>query len=74
MSGSSYFDEKISFEVESRIKQMMEYADVKFFPNALKRTQNKYFKTQHGMRGIQDEIILSQHDSDNYFRSIYKRE
>ena len=74
MSGSSYFDEKISFEVESRIKQMMEYADVKFFPNALKRTQNKYFKTQHGMRGIQDEILLSPHDSDDYFRSIYKGE
>jgi len=74
MMGSKYFDEKISYEVDRRINQMFDFADVKFFPNALKRGPDKYFRTQHGMRGIQDEILLSPHDSDDYFRSIYKGE
>lgn len=71
MNGSKFFENSIANEVELRIQQLKDYADVKFFPNALKRSPNKYFKTQFGMRGIQDEIHLAPHEADDHFRTIY---
>lgn len=72
MSGSEFFDESIETEVELRIQQLKDYPDVKFFPNALKKSPNKYFDTQFGMRGIQDEILLTPHQSDDHFRTVYR--
>ena len=72
MFGSKFFDESIENEVELRIEQLKKYPDIKFFPNALKKSPNKYFDTQFGMRGIQDEILLSPHQSDDHFRIVYR--
>lgn len=68
--GSKYFDENIENEVEVRLKKIAAYKkkDKKmyFFPNALKDNSNKYFKNQFGMRGIQDQVVLtlSKYDID----------
>lgn len=68
--GSKYFDENIEDEVELRLKKIAAYKkkDKKmyYFPSALKDNSNKYFKNQFGMRGIQDEVILtlSKYDID----------
>lgn len=68
--GSKYFDENIEDEVEVRLKKIASYKkkdkNMHFFPNALKDNSNKYFKTQFGMRGIQDQVILtlSKYDID----------
>ena len=70
MLGSDYFNEMIENEVDRRIEYLESYGGSEdFLPNALKDSDNKYFKTQFGMRGIQDEIILSPHFNDYKFRS-----
>lgn len=72
MKGAQFFKNSVEEEVEKRITQLENYADVKFFPNALKRSPDKYFKTQYGMRGLQDEILLAPHEVDDHFRTVYK--
>ncbi|QUH22370.1 hypothetical protein HYG87_00610 [Methanobacterium alkalithermotolerans] len=61
MLGSEFFDDEIEKEALERIKYLEGYGGpaTSFFPNALKDNDNKYYKTQFGMRGIQDEILLS---------------
>ena len=61
MLGSEFFDMEIEKETLERIKYLEGYGgpETSFFPNALKDNDNKYYKTQFGMRGIQDEIVLS---------------
>ena len=61
-------DKDVEEEIEKRIDQLKKYPDVKFFPNALAISPNKYFRIQRGMRGIQDTIILSPEDSECTFR------
>lgn len=70
MLGADFFDEAIEKETEDRINCLAEYEGSEiFFPNALKdRSNNKYYKTQFGMRGIQDSIVLSLVDEDIEFR------
>ncbi len=69
-AGSKYFDDNIETEVEVRLNKLSEYkgsnSNMNFFPNALQDNSDKYFKTQFGMRGIQDEVILalSKYDLD----------
>lgn len=60
MTGAEFFRESIPREVEARLNYLELYTggEKNFFPNALKDCDNKYFKTQYGMRGIQDEVIL----------------
>jgi len=66
MIGASYFKEKIPDEVEKRLNYLAKYSgsQVNFFPNALRDCDNKYFRTQYGMRGIQDEVLLKSSDVD----------
>lgn len=75
MKGSEYFKNNIRIETEKRIEYIKNYSgnNTNFFPNALADSSNKYFKTQFGMRGIQDDIVLTPFNSDYNFRS-YKRE
>jgi len=73
MTGSSYFKNKIPEEVEKRLNYLARYSgsEVHFFPNALRDCDDKYFRTQYGMRGIQDEVILKPSDFDtSVHRSI----
>lgn len=67
MIGSEYFEREIEKQVDIRIEHLEDYPDVKFFPYALEKTNNKYFKTQTGMRGIQDSVRLISHATDENF-------
>lgn len=60
--GSDYFDEQIENEVDIRIQKLEQENADKFFPHLLQKGPNRYFKTQYGMRGIQDEINLGLKD------------
>ena len=56
---------------QKRVEYLKTYTggERNFFPNALKDCEDKYYKTQYGMRGIQDEIILKPSDTDlNFLR------
>lgn len=74
MLGSDYFKENIRFEVEKRIDYINNYSgsQINFFPNALEDSSLKYYKTQFGMRGIQDEIVLMPYKSDFNFRNLMR--
>ena len=60
MIGASFFEARIPEETEERLEMLAGYTGGKgnFFPNALKDCDNKYYKTQFGMRGIQDTVVL----------------
>lgn len=60
MMGAPYFRDRIPEEVERRLDYLTTYtgSEENFFPNALKDSADKYFKTLYGMRGIQDEVLL----------------
>lgn len=62
MKGSDYFDEQIENEVDIRLQKLEEENADRFFPHLLQKGPNRYFKTQYGMRGIQDEINLGLDD------------
>ena len=71
MIGADYFNGEIPKETEKRLEYLKTYmgGERNFFPNALKDCEDKYYKTQYGMRGIQDEIILKPSDTDlNFLR------
>ena len=53
-----------------RIEKIADYdGSETFFPSALKdRDNNKYYKTQFGMRGIQDELVVTPVNQDLKFR------
>ena len=70
MLGSDFFDNNIKDEMDERIEYLANYTGSEsfYFPNALKDTNNKYYKTQFGMRGIQDEIVVSPVNEDLKFR------
>ena len=55
--GSDYFEENIENEVNIRIDHLHNYKGAEtFLPYALADSPNVYFKTQTGMRGIQDSV------------------
>jgi len=60
MKGADFYRNSINYEVERRLKYLIEYDGVEksFFPNALRDCDEMYFRTQFGMRGIQSEVIL----------------
>lgn len=61
---------EIEKEIRERIYYLINYTGTQtnFFPNALKDCENKYYRTQFGMRGIQDEIQLTPYKRDFNFR------
>lgn len=76
MLGADFFNENIEKETIERIEIIEEYngSETSYFPNALKdRSNNKYYKTQFGMRGIQDELAVSPVNQDLKFRKSMER-
>lgn len=71
MLGADFFEDSIEMEVMDRIEKLAEYDGSEiFFPNALKdRQNNKYYKTQFGMRGIQDGLVVTPVNQDLEFRN-----
>ena len=68
MVGVDYFAERIPDEVEKRLNYLAKYEKgKKFFPDALEENKDKYYRTQFGMRGIKDQVILKASDYDNEF-------
>ena len=67
-------ENNINEDVKERIDYLMNYAGTEqnFFPNALKDCDDKYYRTQFGMRGIQDELQLTPYNSDLNFRKTLK--
>ncbi len=67
--GTDYFIKNIIKETEERLNYLSTYRgrDMHFFPNALKNNDRKYYKTQYGMRGIQDEVSIQASYNDSYF-------
>ena len=59
----------IDEEVDLRIDCLLNSynVDSTFIVNELKNTNEKYFKTQFGMRGIQDMITLDAHSKNKAF-------
>lgn len=72
--GAEYFDDMIEKETNDRITYLEKYSGNEkfFFPNALRDNDNKYYKTQFGMRGIQDEVVLSPNFYDISFISRFR--
>lgn len=72
MPGADYFVKEIPRETEERLAYLRTYTgdEIHFFPNALKDCDKKYYRTQYGMRGIQDEVSLKPTNEDLY---IYKK-
>lgn len=71
--GALWIKERIGEEVEDRLNYLARYsgsAEKFFFPNALRKCEDKYFKTQYGMRGIQEEITLKL--NENYTGLVNK--
>lgn len=71
--GVSWFRDQIGNEVEERLNYLKTYSSSigkNFFPNALKNTGEKYYKTQYGMRGIQEQITLKL--NENFTNFIHK--
>lgn len=73
--GADYFKQKIITETEERLNYLSTYRgkDMHFFPNALKNNDRKYYKTQYGMRGIQDEVLIQASYNDSNFLKLSKR-
>ena len=72
MLGADFFDETIEKETLDRIDCLSDYDGSfrNYFPQALKdRGNNKYYKTQFGMRGIQDSLVLAPVNKDLEFRN-----
>ena len=72
MLGADFFDDTIAKETIERIDYLADYSGsyTNYFPAALKdRSHNKYYKTQFGMRGIQDSLILKPVKKDLEFRN-----
>lgn len=69
MLGAEYFDKTIRKEVEERVGYLKNYSGGnKFLIDALKdQANNKYYKTQFGMRGIQDSVVFSLDYTDSKF-------
>lgn len=74
MIGADYFDKMIEEEFDERANWLISHkTDAKLFTHALIEYNDKYFKTQYGMRGIQDEISLAPINSDVKFRASLRR-
>lgn len=78
MPNSNFMKDEIARGVRDRLIYLHKYAEnpsnneKEFFPNALDKNDNKYWRTQSGMRGIQDTVGLINYES-NFIRR-YKNE
>ena len=71
--GVSWVRDQVASEVEERLNYLKKYSsslNKNFFPNALRDSMDKYYKTQYGMRGIQEQITLKL--NENYTNFIHK--
>lgn len=74
MLGAEFFDEQIPCEFDERADYLIQAVAPEFtFTHTLKNNGDKYYKTQYGMRGIQEEISLTSANSDNNFRLSLRR-
>lgn len=74
MLGADFFDEQIPKEFNERADYLIRAVAPEFtFTNTLKNNGDKYYKTQFGMRGIQEQISLTSANSDNNFRLSLRR-
>jgi len=74
--GAEWFKDNLRGQTEERLNHLKRYtASVhkNFFPNALKDSKNPYFKTQYGMRGIQEQIVLRLNEDFIGFVDKYQR-
>ncbi len=78
--GSEYFLNNIGEQIEKRLERLLNYSggNRNFFPNALQDFSGeddfKYFRNQFGMRGIQDNILISANPDEEAFLRDYKKE
>ena len=70
MLGADFFEDTIESETLERIEYLANYtgSETQYFPAALKDSNHKYYKTQFGMRGIQDSLVVSPVNKDLEFR------
>ena len=74
MLGAEFFDEQIPLEFDERADYLIQAVAPEYtFTNTLKNNGDKYYRTQYGMRGIQEEISLTSANSDNSFRLSLRR-
>ena len=74
MLGAEFFDHEIENEFNIRADWLINHdTNAKLFTESLAEYNYKYFKTQYGMRGIQDEISLSPINADYNFRNSLRR-
>lgn len=74
MLGAEFFDEQIPKEFKERADYLIQAVAPEYtFTNTLKNNGDKYYRTQYGMRGIQEEISLTSANSDNSFRLSLRR-
>ena len=75
--GSKFFIDQINVEVEKRNAYLFNYtgqgSSVNFFPKCLADSDDPYFKTQTGMRGIQNSYELRANAFENTFVNAYKK-
>jgi len=72
--GSDYFKERIPVEIEERLNYLRGYTgrNENFFPNALREYSDRYYRTQFGMRGIQETVPLSTMQEEAIFEKRYR--
>lgn len=59
LKGAKYFDENLDEMVDSRVEYLIDYGGkFNYLWDVLKDNDDKYFKIQYGMRGIQDMVHL----------------
>ena len=74
--GVPWIRDQIPNEVEERLNYLKKYSSSvgkNFFPNALKDSMDKYYKTQYGMRGIQEQIALKLNENYTNFIQKYQK-
>ena len=73
--GADYFRERIPLEVEERLNYLRTYRGPEkyFFPNALREHADRYYRTQFGMRGIQEVIPFGTIPEHAAFERYYRR-
>ncbi|MFQ6060157.1 MAG: helicase-related protein, partial [Thermoplasmata archaeon] len=78
LRGQEDFRRRIPQMVEDRLNYLDRYIvgggrEIYYFPNALKDSRNHYYRTQYGMRGIQDEVSLIPADAHLRTFSAFRR-
>jgi hypothetical protein len=66
VNGADYYKKSIPDKIKKRLDHLSTYrgGNKNFFPKALEDCDDKYFKTQYGMRGIQEKVVLILHEDE----------